>query len=310
MNWDPSIKSITAFPAIVRMLNKNLEWTNSLGVAFTHQQSDVMAQIQFLRHQAQKAGNLKSNDKIVCRNDGSNIVIASANPRVVYAPYYNPAVVYGTWPWAAYPPVYFAPSYFGIGPIGFGVAWGWGPAWPIVPAFWGWYGMNWGMGGGIFINGGGYSQIAYGHAAWGGGNWQHPGGAIGHAGFASGVGSTGGAATIRGGHAFGHTGFASTHGGGAHAGGAHAGVAHAGVAHAGVAHAGVAHAGVAHAGVAHAGGGHAGGGHASAAHFSTHGGEAHGGGGHGGGGGGHAGGGGGGHGGGGGGAHGGEGHHG
>jgi hypothetical protein len=86
MNWDPSVKSITAFPAIVKMLNQNLDWTNSLGVAFTHQQSDVMAQIQFLRHQAQNAGNLASNDKIVCRDDGSNIVIAPVEPNVVYAP--------------------------------------------------------------------------------------------------------------------------------------------------------------------------------------------------------------------------------
>src|SRR6266853_4895438 len=112
MNWDPSVKSITAVPAIVTMLNKNLDWTNSLGVAFTHQQSDVMAQIQFLRHQAQKAGNLASNDKIVCRDDGSNIVIAPADPNVIYAPHYNPAVVYGTWPWRAYPPVYFSPAYY------------------------------------------------------------------------------------------------------------------------------------------------------------------------------------------------------
>src|SRR5271166_323345 len=114
MNWDPSIKSITAFPAIVAMLNDNLDWTNSLGVAFTHQQADVMAQIQFLRHQAQKAGNLASNDKIVCRDEGADIVIGPANPNVIYAPYYNPAVVYGTWPWAADPPVYVSPVYFGL----------------------------------------------------------------------------------------------------------------------------------------------------------------------------------------------------
>jgi hypothetical protein len=189
MNWDPSIKSITAFPAIVTMLNENLDWTNSLGVAFTHQQSDVMAQIQFLRHQAQRAGNLASNDKIVCREDGPNIAIASANPNVVYAPYYNPAVVYGTWPWAEYPPVYFSPGYFGLGPLAVGVGWAWGPAWPIVPAFWGWYGVNWATGGGIVVDGGGYSRIAYGNAAWGGGNWQHPGGGVSHGGFGGGVGA-------------------------------------------------------------------------------------------------------------------------
>jgi Protein of unknown function (DUF3300) len=182
MNWDPSIKSITAFPAIVAMLNKNLDWTNSLGVAFTHQQAGVMAQVQFLRQQAKAAGNLVSNDKIVVQDDGPNIVIGLADPSVCYAPYYNPAVVYGTWPWAAYPPVYFSPGYFGLDPVGVEVGWAWGPAWPIVPAFWGWYGVNWGMGGGIFINGGGYSQIAYGNAAWGGGNWQHPGGVVSHGG--------------------------------------------------------------------------------------------------------------------------------
>ena len=114
MNWDPSVKSITAFAAIVTMLNKNLDWTDSLGVAFTHQQSDVMAQIQFLRHQAQNAGNLASNDKIVCRDDGPNVVIAPVEPNVVYAPYYNPAVVYGTWwypypPYSVYPPAYVYP---------------------------------------------------------------------------------------------------------------------------------------------------------------------------------------------------------
>jgi len=136
MNWDPSVKSIMAFPAVVTLLNKNLDWTKALGVAFTYQQADVMAQIQFLRHQAQNAGNLASNDKIVCRDDGSNIVIASADPNVIYAPYYNPAVVYGRWPWAAYPPVYFSPAYYGLGRLGYDVAWAWGPAWPIVPAFW------------------------------------------------------------------------------------------------------------------------------------------------------------------------------
>jgi hypothetical protein len=191
MNWDPSVKSITAFPAIVKMLNKNLNWTNSLGVAFAHQQSDVMAQIQFLRHQAQKAGNLASNDKIVCRDDGANIVITPANPRVMYAPYYNPAVVYGTWPWAEYPPVYFWPGYYGFGRLGYDVAWAWGPAWPIVPAFWGWYGVNWGIGGGIYINGGGYSQIAYGNAAWGGGNWQNSGSTASRSGALGSVSSGG-----------------------------------------------------------------------------------------------------------------------
>src|SRR5271169_3698429 len=255
MNWDPSIKSITAFPAIVTMLNENLEWTNSLGVAFTHQQSDVMAQIQFLRHQAQKAGNLASNDKIVCRDEGPNIVIALANPSVIYAPYYNPAVVYGTWPWAESPPVYFSPGYFGLGPLGVGVGWAWGPAWPIVPAFWGWYGVNWGMSGGIVVDGGGYSRIAYGNAAWGGGNWQHPGGGVSHGGFGGGVGagsSQQGASRASGGQ-LGFTRASGDHQGG---GGGHQGAAHASGGHAGGGYQG---GGGSHQGAAHIGGGHGGG---------------------------------------------------
>ena len=155
-----------------------------------------MVQIQFLGHQAQTAGNLASNDKIVCREDGPNIVIASANPNVVYVPYYNPVVVYGTWPWAEYPPVYFSPGYFGLGALAAGVGWAWGPAWPIVPAFWGWYGVNWAMGGGIVVDGGGYSRIAYGNAAWGGGNWQHPGGVVSHGGFGGGMGAGSGAESM------------------------------------------------------------------------------------------------------------------
>jgi hypothetical protein len=294
MNWDPSVKSITAFPAIVKMLNKNLDWTNSLGVAFAHQQSDVMAQIQFLRHQAQKAGNLASNDKIVCRDDGANIVITPANPRVMYAPYYNPAVVYGTWPWAAYPPVYFSPRYYGFGQLGYDVAWAWGPAWPIVPAFWGWYGVNWGIGGGIYINGGGYSQIAYRNAAWGGGNWQNSGSTASRSGFASGAGSAGtafGGRNGAGAGAVGGRGFAGA-ASGARAGGGHAGAAFTSAHGGGGGHAGG------------GGGGHAGGGGGTHASATRTGGHAGGGGGHaGGGGGGHAGGGGGGHAGGGGGGH-------
>ncbi len=271
MNWDPSVKSITAFPAIVMLLNRNLDWTNSLGVALTHQQGDVMAQIQFLRHQAQNAGNLVSNDKIVCHDDGHNIVIASANPHVIYAPYYNPAVVYGRWPWRAYPPVYFSPVYFGLGPLAVGVGWAWGPAWPIVPAFWGWYGVNWATGGAIYVDGGGYSRISYGNAAWGGGNWQHPGGAVSHGGFAGGVGAGSGqpaAARAGGGpHGAPHA-SRSSHGGGGHHGAAHAsGGRHGGGGHRGAAHAsGGRHGGGGGHGAAHGGGGHGGGGHGGGGH--------------------------------------------
>ena len=41
----------------------------------------------------------------------------------MYVPYYDPAAVYGTWPYAAYPPYYFGyPSYIGAGVIAAGLA--------------------------------------------------------------------------------------------------------------------------------------------------------------------------------------------
>src|SRR5665213_1117294 len=163
LSWDPSVKSLAAFPRVVDLLNDNVDMTQALGTAFASQQSDVWAQVQFLRTTAQKCGNLKSNEHIAVRQEGSNIVIAPANPAVLTVPYYNPAVVYGAWPYPAYPPVFFPGTYFGIGPLAVGVTFGWGPAWPIYQPLWGWYGVGWGGGGGIFIDNGGYSRIAYGH---------------------------------------------------------------------------------------------------------------------------------------------------
>jgi hypothetical protein len=59
-------------------------------------------------------------------------------------PYYEPAVVYGAWPYADYPPYYFGyPSYIGAGVVAAGIAFG--TAWAI--GRWGNYwggGCNWG----------------------------------------------------------------------------------------------------------------------------------------------------------------------
>src|SRR5580704_12375409 len=33
-SWDPSVKSLTPFPRILRMLDANLEWTEQLGEAY------------------------------------------------------------------------------------------------------------------------------------------------------------------------------------------------------------------------------------------------------------------------------------
>jgi hypothetical protein len=68
------------------------------------------------------------------------ITIVPANPQVVYVPTYNPTVVYGAWPYPAYPPyAYYPPGYAaGVGLFSFaaGVA--------VGSALWG--NCNWGRG--------------------------------------------------------------------------------------------------------------------------------------------------------------------
>jgi hypothetical protein len=140
--WDPSVKSLVAFPQILMMMDEKLTWMERLGDAFLTQQQEVMDTVQSLRQKASDAGNLKSNDQIRVDQQGQSILVEPANPQVVYVPYYDPMVMYGPWWWPAYPPVYWAlwPGYF-YGPR-FGVGFAWGIGIGIGPGFF-FGGFNW-----------------------------------------------------------------------------------------------------------------------------------------------------------------------
>jgi len=142
-DWDPSVKAMLEFPDVLVMMNEKLEWTEKLGNAFLSQQKDVMASVQRLRKKAQESGNLKTTkeQKVIVEEQTKVIVIESANPQVVYVPTYNPTVVYGAWPYPAYPPYpVYPPGYvagaalfsFGVG-VAVGAAasgyGGWGCGW-------------------------------------------------------------------------------------------------------------------------------------------------------------------------------------
>jgi hypothetical protein len=58
--WDASVKSLTAFPQVLAMMNEKLDMTQSLGDAFLAQQKEVLDAIQRLRGKAEQAGNLKT----------------------------------------------------------------------------------------------------------------------------------------------------------------------------------------------------------------------------------------------------------
>ncbi|HYA42827.1 MAG TPA: DUF3300 domain-containing protein [Syntrophobacteraceae bacterium] len=145
MDWDLSVKALAPFPQIVAMMAERWEWMQKLGDAFKTQQTDVMASVQRLRSKAYAAGNLKSSPEQNVIVRGEVYEIEPTDPDVVYVPSYDPAEVYGTWGWPAYPPFAYYPVWpgvaLGVGAFGFWGAVSVGPVWG-----WGWGSWNWGGG--------------------------------------------------------------------------------------------------------------------------------------------------------------------
>ncbi|SDG93960.1 Protein of unknown function [Paraburkholderia steynii] len=139
--WDPSVQSLVAFPQVLATMDSKPDWVTQIGNAFLAQPNDVMDSVQRLRKQAQSSGNLKSSEQQKVIVEQSTIQIVPANPQVVYVPTYNPTVVYGTWPYPAYPPVYMPPPPGYAIASGFmtGLAFGAGVA--VANSLWG--GFNW-----------------------------------------------------------------------------------------------------------------------------------------------------------------------
>jgi Protein of unknown function (DUF3300) len=108
-DWDPSVKSLVAFPNVLAEMDAKLDWTERLGDAFLAQQTQVMDTIQNLREKAYAAGNLQSGEHERVEREDDTLAIVPADPDIVYVPYYNPLIVYGDWWWPAYPPVYWVP---------------------------------------------------------------------------------------------------------------------------------------------------------------------------------------------------------
>jgi hypothetical protein len=155
--WDNSIKALTATPSVIQMMSSKLDWTQKLGDAVVNQQPDVMDAVQRLRARAQSTDKLQTTRQqtvSVNQVEGRSVIaIEPAVPDQVYVPYYDPAVVYGDWPYPDYPPYYFEPPYYiGTGLLATGLAFGAGYA---IGRWGGWWngGVNWSGGGNnIVIN--------------------------------------------------------------------------------------------------------------------------------------------------------------
>jgi len=176
VSWDPSVKSLVPFPQVLGMLNGNLDWMQQIGYAMTVQQKAVMDSIQRLRWQARTAGQLDTTPQQVVRIEGQTVVIVPAQPDVVFVPSYNPATVFGAWPYPSYPPVFLPPppGYAVGAALATGLAFGAGVA--ITAGLWGWARPNWG-GGNVNVNVNRFNNINVNRTQINNSNWR-PSGAV------------------------------------------------------------------------------------------------------------------------------------
>jgi hypothetical protein len=168
-SWNDNIKALAHIPGVLAMMNDQRDWSYALGGVFVSQQDDVMASVQRLRRQAQAAGTLQSTTQQQVVTQGDSIVIQPTQPSMVYVPYYNPTVVYGSWLYPTYPPYYWA------APAGAAFAGGlaWGAGFAISAAIWSnafdWHNHNVWYGGGWYAHGGwnhGYYNNWQNHNNW------------------------------------------------------------------------------------------------------------------------------------------------
>ncbi|TCV97378.1 uncharacterized protein DUF3300 [Luteibacter rhizovicinus] len=198
--WDPSVKSLTAFPSVIDQLARNIDWTTSLGDAYVNDPNDVLNAIQVMRQRAQAHGNLRSTPQqkvaVVDRTSYSEpevvdsgdapvvyegpsvvqapertIVIEPEQSDVVYVPAYDPGVVYGdeVEVYRGYdyrpPPRYSTGDMVATGVISFGVGVLIGEAFSHHDdrdrRDWGWHAWNMNWGGGGRGDGPGRPEVVY-----------------------------------------------------------------------------------------------------------------------------------------------------
>jgi hypothetical protein len=177
-NWDPSVKALTAFPQVLAMLDRNLQWTTNLGNAYYNQPQDVLQTIQVMRERAEQAGNLQSNPQEEVSDNGGAIDIAPTNPQVVYVPTYNPWGVYGqpVSPYPGFSLIGALGSFFGSSPVQFGLSFAMNAFMHTPWGFLGW-GLDW-LAHSILFNHGSYYTHSNSVSDWGfphGGPRAYPG---------------------------------------------------------------------------------------------------------------------------------------
>ncbi len=167
--WEPSVKSLVPFPQVLQLMDNDLQWTEQLGDAFMAEQQAVMDSVQRLRWQAQNAGSLRSTPQQTIVVEREVIRVVPATPQVVYVPYYDPAVVYGPWPYPTHPPVVFRPLFrltIHEGSFSFSLGL------PVLSSFWAWERWDWHRRV-IIVDNERYRRINFGRPPLQAGTWRH-----------------------------------------------------------------------------------------------------------------------------------------
>ena len=180
-NWDPSVQALVAFPDVMNLLTRDIQWTTALGNTFLSQQADLMDAIQRLRAAAQQNGRLTNTPQQRVMYEQQNgqdaIAIQPTDPQMVYPPLYNPDYVWGAPAYGAYPPLAYPPSgdgiLYGVGAFLGGLFSGF-----LSFGGWGW-GLSW-LGHGLFLN-----NLFFSHFGFHGGGYGSYGGYGGGYGYAA-----------------------------------------------------------------------------------------------------------------------------
>jgi hypothetical protein len=122
---------------VLKWMNDNISWTQTLGAAFAMQPADVMKSIQQLRAKAQAAGTLVNTPQQQVDIEDDDIRIIPTQPGTIYVPEYDADDVYDEPEGDAGAYVTFGPGY-AVGPwLGFELDWDdfgvwagpWHPGW-------------------------------------------------------------------------------------------------------------------------------------------------------------------------------------
>ena len=143
MTWDLSVKALAPFPQVLAMMAEQTEWTLKW-VKLSRPRNPMLWLGSETALESVRCGQSENDRRAEGGCQRRDVRDRACQSEVVYVPRYDPAVVYGSWGYPAYP-LRILPGLAGSGrwswSFGFWGAVAVGPVWG-----WGWGSWNWGGG--------------------------------------------------------------------------------------------------------------------------------------------------------------------